>query len=607
MVNAPSRKLAVILHADVVGSTTLVQKNESLTHERIRLAFLQLSKITGNYGGTAHEIRGDALVAEFSRASDAVCAAFAFQAWNTKTNAELHDDIRPQIRIGISLAEVVIADGTVTGAGVILAQRLEQLAEAGGVVVQGSVSETVPTRLPFEFESLGEHSLKGFDQPVRAFVTRLKPDANIPKPDFTTPDVQMNGADADTVEGRPPLELPDKPSIAVLPFTNMSGDPEQEYFSDGITEDIITTLSKISSLVVIASNSTFTYKGKAVDVKEVGREQSVRYIVEGSVRKASGRVRVTAQLIDAISGHHIWAERYDRDLEDIFAVQDEITREIVVALDVKLREGEQSRLWASGTRNFEAWECMRLGTDQAKRAGLQHQQQAARSLFRKAVEIDPQYAVAWAMLGWTYYCDADVATGIDNVEDRKTALASAMECGRKALELDPSCSDAYAQIAMCHLATKEFDDAIKMSDLAVAMAPSNAENLATAALIMIKSGKPERGLEITKKAMRLCPLYRAGFLDRLGMAHRLTGDLEGAVRAYRESVIREPEFLGSRVNLASTLGELGRVKEARTEAGEVLRLEPNFSIKAYVDELSYRDPSDVERIAEGLRIAGLPK
>ena len=266
MADHPSRKLAVILHADVVDSTVLVQREESVAHERIQDTFRRFSETIRAYGGIARELRGDALVAEFARASDAVIAAIAYQIENTDFNARLEDDIQPQLRAGISLGEVIIADNTITGAGVVLAQRLEQLAEPGGVVVQGSVYETVPTRLPFEFASLGEQSLKGFDEPVRAFVVHLKSDEQLPGPESDAAPLKV-GAGVD--HQRAPLELPDKPSIAVLPFTNMSTAPEQEYLSDGISEDIITALSKISKIFVVARNSTFTYKGRAVDVKQV--------------------------------------------------------------------------------------------------------------------------------------------------------------------------------------------------------------------------------------------------------------------------------------------------------------------------------------------------
>ena len=294
-----SRKLAVILHADVVGSTSLVQLNESIAHDRIQAAFRNFSETIGAYGGSTHEIRGDALVAEFERASDAVTAALAFQAQNEEVNARFDDDIRPQLRIGIGLSEVIIADGTVTGAGVVLAQRLEQLAEPGGVVVQGSIVETVPVRLPFVFESLGEHELKGFNQPTRAFAASLHAGKELPAPETMA---RLQSAKPE------PLEVPDKPSIAVLAFENLSGDPEQEYLSDGISDSIITGLSRFSGLFVIARQSSFSYKKQAASIQEIASSLGVQYVLEGSVQRSSNRVRVNAKLIDAITGHHLWAQ-----------------------------------------------------------------------------------------------------------------------------------------------------------------------------------------------------------------------------------------------------------------------------------------------------------
>jgi adenylate cyclase len=263
-----SRQLAVILHADVVGSTELVQQNEILAHERIQAALNQFSETIKGYGGMVHELRGDALVAEFKRASDAVCAALSYQAANAEFNTTLNDDIQPKLRIGISLGEVVIADNTITGAGIVLAQRLEQLAESGGVVVQGAVSETVPIRMPFEFESLGEQMLKGFDQPVRAFAVKLRSGEELPAPDK---EATLQALETEN------LPVADRPTIAVLPFTNMSNEPDQEYFADGVTEDIITALSRIRWFFVIARNSTFVFKGHEEDIREIAHQLGVRY------------------------------------------------------------------------------------------------------------------------------------------------------------------------------------------------------------------------------------------------------------------------------------------------------------------------------------------
>ena len=395
MSDTPSRKLAVILHADVVGSTALVQANETLAHQRIRDTFRRFSEAISVQGGASHEVRGDAHVAEFPSASDAVEAALSFQASNTTYLNDLPDEIKPVIRVGIAMGEVVVGDDTVTGEAVVLAQRLEQLAQPAGICIQAMAKDTIPKRLPYIYEDLGEQAFKGFGEPVLAYTISQASDTQVGETEPVTQSELVY------------LELPDEPSIAVLPFSNMSGDPEQEYFSDGITEDIITALSKVSSLMVVARTSTFTYKDRAIDIKQVGREQGVRYVVEGSVRRAGDRVRVTAQLIDAVTGHHIWAERYDRELHDIFAVQDELVREIVTALDVELREGEQHRMWSSGTDNLEAWECVQLGQPIVS-GSVPGDGERAKKLFERASELDPNYAMAWVMLGWYHFTFADV-------------------------------------------------------------------------------------------------------------------------------------------------------------------------------------------------------
>lgn len=325
MKEEPTRKLAVLLHADVVGSTALVRLDETLAHRRLQDTFKRLAEFILRHDGVAHEIRGDALVAEFPMASDAVAASLEFQAANTDHNKKLADDILPEVRVGIAMGEVVVADGTVTGEGVVLAQRIEQLAEPGGVCIQDAVYQTVPKRLAFDYALLGERTLKGFDEPVRVYTVGARP--QVAAPQLETP------TRPDIVE----LTVPEEPSIAVLPFTNMSADPEQEHFSDGITEDIITALSRIPSLLVIARNSTMVYKGKPVDVQVVGREQGVRYVLEGSVRRAGRRVRVTAQLTDVLKGRHLWADRYDRDVDDVFEVQDDITQNIVVEMRAQIQ------------------------------------------------------------------------------------------------------------------------------------------------------------------------------------------------------------------------------------------------------------------------------
>lgn len=280
-------------------------------------------------------------------------------------------------------------------------------------------------------------------------------------------------------------------------------------------------------------------------------------------------------------------------------------REIVVALDVELREGEQARLWSSGTKNLEAWECVRLSATDVL-GGVPERKLQARKLLERALVLDPDYAMAWVMLGYIHQYYSDVAGGVSDAGDRDTALASMLECAQKAIAVDPACADAYSLMAYYHREMNEFEEAIECSEKSITLAPNSAENLATAAGTMTKAGKPERGLELIKRAMRVCPLYRAGFLRALGAAYRFTGHLEEAVQAFRESIKREPSYLASHVNLTSTLGELGRIEEAKEAAREVLRWSPNFSIKAYMEGLSYRNPEDALRVEKGLQQIGLP-
>ena len=599
MAGHPSRKLAVILHADVVGSTELVQRNESVAHERIQDSFRRFSEMIEAYGGITQEIRGDALVAEFARASDAVIAAIAFQIENTGCNARLEDDIQPELRIGISLGEVIVADNTVTGAGIVLAQRLEQLAAPGRVVVQGSVSETVPTRLPFNFVALGEQTLKGFDQPVRAFVVHLKPDEQIPNPESY---VATHEVEANIDHQRVSLELPDKPSIAVLPFTNMSGDSEQEYFADGISEDIITELSKISKLFVVARNSTFTYKGQAVDVKQVGREQGVRYVLEGSVRRSGERLRITAQLIDATTGNHLWAQRYDRMVQDVFELQDEITREVTSALQVELTEGEQARLWASGTKNLEAWETV----IQIPEMLFSHRREnvfISRRQAEQALQLDKNYADAWTMLGLSHW--EEVFNGWSESPD--TSLKLAMDAAEHARSIDDANPNTYALLTWIHLSLRKYDQAFDLAQQAMAFGPSNSFVTAVASDVALFCNRPHDIVTLLNKAMRLCPIYPAWYPSGLAWAYLLMNQREDAVAYAQTSIDIDPDYPFNYMVLAIAYAELEHKQEAQTAVENLLRIDPKYSLRTFSEFQPFRDVEVLDRHVEGLRKAGLPE
>jgi len=604
-----SRKLAVILHADVVGSTLLVQQNESLAHQRIQDTFTRFSETIRTYGGVAREIRGDALVAEFDRASDAVNAALAFQVMNGEFNATLEDDIQPQLRIGISLGEVIIADNTITGAGVVLAQRLEQLAESGGVVVQGSVSETVPTRMPFEFEGLGEQMLKGFDQPVRAFSVSLKYGEKLPDPDTNSlsraevpndlnASLKLTPESYEALTGER-LELPDQPSIAVLPFQNMSGDPEQEFFADGISEDLITALSRLPELIVIARNSTFVYKGRAVDVRQVGRELAVGYVLEGSIRKSGNRLRITSQLVNTQNGDHIWAERFDRDLNDIFEVQDEIAHNIAVELHVNLVRGEYARHDATSTKDVKAWELV-IRASPMLESYDRNNVMLAKQMLGKAIELDNGYAAAWSSLGWAYW----IESVFNWSSDPEKTMQMALDMAEKTISVDEGFSDGYSLLGHIYMVLGDVKKAIRMSEKAIELAPGSSEAAALYANVLIDSGRLKEGIQKIQGAIKLCPFPPAWYLSLLGTGLHLSGENDVAVSALEQAAIREPGAHIPRVWLASALAEMGRLDEARVASKAVLQIDPAFSAVSFAKTFKSESHS---LLKQNLLAAGLPE
>ena len=616
------RKLAVILHADVVGSTTLVQLNETLAHERIQATFRRFSETIKSYNGIAHELRGDALVAEFERASDAIEAALAYQAANTEINAKLEDNIQPQMRIGISLGEVVIADNTITGAGVVLAQRLEQLAEAGGVCIQGAAYETVPQRLPFEYRSLGEQRVKGFEEPVRAYSVSLKPDEDIPPPEPTRADSVgiLDRAKNSRVGAMIVVVLAGillawwqpwttseesapnaQPSIAVLPFQSLSEDPNQDYFSDGVTNDIITDLSKFSNLLVIAANSVFVYKGKPVNIKEIGRELGVRYVLEGSVQKAAGSVRINAQLIDATTDHHIWAERYDFVLDDVFKVQDEITSTVVSSLQVILTEDEQGRAAIRHTDIIEAYDLYLRGRTFLR--GTKRTHLKARELFDKAIKLDPKFSAAYAEKSFTYFSSFIMPMSRD-----PKVVKAALEAAERAVELDDTLPLAYARLAWAYFATRQHPEAITAARRAVALGPNDAEANVQLGNILNWSGKPDEGRQYVERAIRLNPHHPYYYLFYLGQSYYLKGENDKAIELMKRVVTRAPYFLPVRRHLAVLYSEKGMMKEAKAETKEVLRIFPGASIQDERARCFYRWTPDVlKRFFTGLRKSGMPE
>jgi adenylate cyclase len=581
------RKLVVIVHADVAGYASLMARDEDLAHQRVNAAFDLLEEAVGRYGGLVAEKRGDALLAEFAGPSDALGAALVFQREIEERHRAIEDEIRPRMRIGINLGEVIADRGTVWGPGVNLAQRVEQLAPPGGVAISDTVYNAISKSLPVDYVDLGEQQVK--ESAVRAYEARLRSGEPM----------------APAAQGKPMAgETPARevtPSIAILPFTTMSDDPEQEFFADGLVEDIITALAKLSGLLVIARNSTFVYEGRSVDVRQVARELNVRYVLEGSVRKAGDRVRVTAQLIDAESGAHVWAERYDRTLADILAVQDEITLIVATEMQVKLTEGEQARLRYSVTSNVEAWTQWSEGLSYYRRGPVTKDNlRRVRTCWEKAFALDPRSATLNAMLGFIHYLDARFGWW----DDREIALEKGREYERRALELDPADADAYTTSSLFLLLQRRHDEAVEHARTAVELAPGSADAAAFACFVLASSGHPEEAVTQMERAMTLSPIYPAYYLGHLGQAYSLSGRLDDAIATFRAYGERSPGFGLSDLVVAYQLQ--GRHQHARQAARDLMAARPDFTIGSWVKTQFRRDADQLESEIAALRSAGLP-
>jgi adenylate cyclase len=401
-----------------------------------------------------------------------------------------------------------------------------------------------------------------------------------------------------------PTEQPlfDKPSIAVLPFANMSGDPDQKHFADGITEDIVTALAKTPKLFVVDRDSTLKYKDEAYDSKHVGREQGVQYLLEGSVRRGGNRLRISAKLIEAASGHHVWAERYDRVVDDVFALQDEITREIIVALQVKLTDGERARIFARGTKNFGAWELIFQASGLMNNHDKEDTAEACR-LIEKALQIDEHYALAHTYLGWAYWMEAH--DGWTDTPEKSLDLA--LEAARRAQAIDPDNGDVHPLLAVIHVSNRDYDQAEEEIEKATSLGPNNSKAFSIAAVVANFCGNPAQAVTLMKQAMRLCPVHYAWYPGSLAEAYLLLGELDNAESACRTALACDPDYTHAKVTLAVTLAKMGRLDEAHAAADDIVRIDPNFSIGVYMRGQTFRNDSDAVRMTDGLRMAGLPE
>jgi TolB-like protein/class 3 adenylate cyclase/Flp pilus assembly protein TadD len=633
------RRLAAILAADVVGYSRLMGEDEAGTLAQLKTHRKELiDPKTAEHHGRVVKLMGDGVLVEFASVADAVECAVEIQRAMAKRNAETPEEHRIEFRIGINLGDVIVEGQDIYGDGVNIASRLEGLAQPGGVCVSGKVYDEVANKLRFGFEDLGEQQVKNIAEPVRVY--RVLPDPDAPggainrgksrrRPSrwpVTAAAVAILivlagglawwrpwSADIETASvERMAFPLPDKPSIAVLPFANLSGDPDQGYFADGMTDDLITDLSKVSGLFVIARNSSFVYKGQTVEIRQVAEDLGVRYVVEGSVRRAGDTVRVNAQLIDATTGGHVWAERFDGSVADIFSVQDEFIRKIVKALALNLTEGEQEEIGRGQTEKVEAREAFQKGWELYLRFTAGDNAKAA-SHFEHAIELDPEYGRAYAALSMVYFRATDWAWAAP-LEMSLLIHGESRPEGRRYLAKAQTYKTALAHVAATklHLYMGRHEEGLHEAARAIALDPNDPEAHIAMAWAMITSNKPEAGLEFVETAMRLNPAYPNHYVIALGIAYFAMGDLEHAATVLSEGLEQDPDAIELAPPLASTLASLGR----RQKAQEALqRWKPGASqleLQNFpnIYRFPYRWPNEdhrvFDRLFDGLHIAALP-
>jgi adenylate cyclase len=625
------RKLAAILSANAVEYGRLMGEDEAATLQTLKGHRQAMCSLVEKHQGRVVDSPGGSLLAEFASVVDAVQCAMEIQEQLRARNEALPQAGRIPCRIGVHLGEVTEEEGKVRGGGADVAARLEELADPGGICISGSAYDQVKGRLKAEYEFMGEHRVQDIAEPVRSYCVLMKPEKtgkvvgwtgllphlekrlDIVKVVVTALSVLVGiGALWNSYfrAGPPPagvasvqrvaLPLPDKPSIAVLPFENMTGDPKQEYFADGFTEQIITSLSKIPALFIISRNSTFTYKGRPVKVQQVSEELGVRYVLEGSVQKISRRIRINVQLIDAISGQHVWAESYDRDLKDIFGLQDEVILKIASAMSVNLTAGEQARAWAEGTKSLEAYLKFMQGREYLRK-GNRESNALARRMAEEAIALDPRYAEAYALLGATHMNDVFLGTSRP-----KDSVAKAIELTEKALAMNGSLAEARSRLGVLYSWSGRYEEGIAEAERGVELDPNSAQANINLAIVLRYAGKSKQAIPVIRKALRLEPIAPDINVQQLALAYFQTGDCKEALAVCDKGLKRDPDHLSSRVIMAAVYGSCGREKEARKEATEVLRINPKFTVESFTRNLPYKNPSDRDRTIQGLRQAGLP-
>ena len=581
------RRLAAVLAADVASYSRLMGADEDATmaqwwsHRREII-----DPAVAAHRGRIVKHTGDGFLAEFASAMDAVACALDMQSQIAERRADYADDKRVEFRMGVNLGDIMSDDEDIYGDGVNIAARIEALAEPGGVLVSGSVYEQIRSKPAFACSEQGEHELKNIAEPVRVYAVR--PAAPEAPADNMEPLAQQTPSDEK------------KPSIAVLPFDNMSGDPEQEYFADGITEDLITDLSKFSGLLVIARNSVFTYKGQAVNVPQVSRELGVRWVLEGSVRKAGNRVRITAQLIDGSSGGHLWADRFDRELDDIFAVQDEVTAEIISALKLKITVEEELRTGKRGTSNPQAYDALLRARDLIL-SGTPGGNLEARAVIQRSLEADPGYATAMAGMAMTYVGQYVNQWG----EDHQQAFGQAIHWAERSIAADPDDETANLALGVVRIWQRRLDEARSAAQHVIELNPGSLDGRRMLGNVENFAGNPARAAEMAEESMQLDPHYPGMILHVLGQCYFALQQFEEAAEKFRRRIERNPETDSSYVFLAASYGHLERFDEAREQWAHVFEVKADYSLYERARLWPFEKPDLVNLLYEGLEKAGI--
>jgi adenylate cyclase len=576
------RRLAAILAADMAGYSRLMGRDEAGTAQALREHRAAADPLITEHGGRIVKTTGDGVLIEFGSVVGAVQCAVGLQKLAAESNAALPSERQMEWRIGIHLGDVLVEGEDILGDGVNIAARLEGIAEPGGVCISEDAFRQVRGKIEAEFADIGEQTLKNIVQPLRVY--RIGP---LPAPDqLTTPPTA--------------LPLPDKPSVAVLPFANMSGDPEQEFFADGISEDIITALSRYPSLFVIARNSSFTYKGRAVDVKIVGRGLGVRYVLEGSLRKSGNRIRVTAQLVEAETGKHVWAERYDRDLADIFALQDEITEAVTIAIAPAIADAELHRAMRKPPGSLDAWATYQRGLWHQSEASTEDNALAQR-FFQQAIDLDPTFSAAYVGLAI-----AQAQAGDFQTLSRAEIISSTAALARRAVALDGADAEARSLLCSTLWARGDYEGALAEAERALAMTPNLAFAHHMFGTTLIFSGRPKEGVTALERSIRLDPRHPRSEvrLNQMALGLYFSRDYAGAAEVAKQAIRSYPDFPNPYRWLAAALGQLGRIAEAKEALKQAIAIVPGAFERNVRDRPPWMRPEDHAHMLEGLRQAG---